>query len=917
KDEVTNRLTASANYGVSAIENYVPPKQFTPGQTVKKEEAVVNTGSIDAFVKQKITGDMKVSVEVPTVTAPDKDTGATQNYLELDSQERFGTYEAGSTLAWAPDGSKYRQGDKMKDGGLIIDYGIDGTTATNNDFNPDKTGLYIFRRAIVKNDNNEATNYEYVGYYYVEETDKYYKLYALTVPKTILDEDSDGLLKGTPTVSYSRKIETDIQKVDMTFLEPTDTDADGNQYGDYRLKVQYSTDDIVNGEVANEARKANAQQVYDNYNAYLDYLQGATTYVPTNSWTYAATTPRATDLRAHDASNPSGLIDHDIYLNQSADTKNPDNASLTNFSYRRLEDLKYGNYGQTSYDTAATDGARVFVTKKDGSDTSTTVADSAKKGLMGLYNYYSPVMNAYNSVYGAFTPYDSTTAGGGVNSATVPTTVQGAWDAAQNEANRSRQLINTGINAAADLATVKSEVETAIGRDYSGTATTSGLKLTRSGATTEDPVGTNTWEANNVYTDALTNGDHYAYNENGQAPLVAFNSETTPTDTNLIAFAKTSAGLDTADKIQEVLSADTVFEERFKDVADGNFGAATGAGSQVKFTVDESNRPASSGTLKTKWDAYVAQTKRKMLIDKKIELVQSCIQNTNGVALPGADITVSETDAARDIEEAQRALVLLKKEKAEIMVDYNKAEKDYQDASKAVADKIKKMNELQRMVDAANKEYISDLNGVNKLQTTAAANDFYYPTSNPTNETGDAIITTVTKGGVADSPVETILKNCLTNTYGVAHKADAPAPTYTSATNPAIYQTYSQAQTKTDIDKYTTANDNGTTTFDVPTAGFNTSEFQHDGTEDATETAVKNAPYFRLNQADNMMTYRKKQADDKKAAFDAAAAQMALFDADETSSSEGIVLYIGLGDVFYNVPNIAPTEDTDEHKWMY
>lgn len=730
----------------------------------------------------------------------------------------------------------------------------------------------------------------------------------------------DGLLKGTPTVSYSRKIETDIQKVDMTFLEPTDTDADGNPYGDYRLKVQYSTDDIVNGEVANEARKANAQQVYDDYNAYLDYLQGATTYKPddygnsADEWQYAAGA-RATDLRAHDASNPSGLINHDIYLDQQNDTKIPDNTNLTNFSYRRLEDLKYGDYGKASYDTAATDGARTFVAKKDGSDTTTTVANSAQNGLMCLYNFYSPVMGAYNSVYGEFTPYDSTTAGGGVNSTTAPTTVQGAWDAAQNEANRSRQLINTGINAAADLATVKSEVETAIGRDYSGTAT-SGLKLTRSGSTSDDPVGTNTWEANNVYTDALTHGDHYAYNEDGQAPLVAFNSESSPTNTSLIAFAKTSAGLDTADKIQEVLSADTVFEERFKDVKTGAFGATSGAGSQVKFTVTETNRPAEAGTtLGDLWDTYVAQTKRKMLIDKKIELVQSCIQDTNGVALPGANITVSETDAARDIEEAQRALVLLKKEQAEIMVDYNKAKKDYEDSSKAVADKIKKMNELQRMVDAANKEYISDLNGVNKLQTTASSNDFYYTTSNPTNDTGDAIITTVTKGGVADSPVETILKNCLINTYGVAHKADAPAPTYTSATNPTIYQTYSQAQTKTDIDKYTTANDDGTTEFDVLTADFDTSEFEGDGTEDATETAVKNAPYFRLNQADNMMTYRKKQADDKKANFDAAAAQMALFDADETSSSEGIVLYIGLGDVITKANPL--TENDDEHKWQY
>ncbi|MBR4320538.1 MAG: BsaA family SipW-dependent biofilm matrix protein [Oscillospiraceae bacterium] len=51
QDEVTNRLTASADYGVSIVEDFTPPKDMTPGQEVTKTASVVNTGNIDAFVR--------------------------------------------------------------------------------------------------------------------------------------------------------------------------------------------------------------------------------------------------------------------------------------------------------------------------------------------------------------------------------------------------------------------------------------------------------------------------------------------------------------------------------------------------------------------------------------------------------------------------------------------------------------------------------------------------------------------------------------------------------------------------------------------------------------------------------------------------------------------------------------------------
>ena len=335
----------------------------------------------------------------------------------------------------------------------------------------------------------------------------------------------------------------------------------------------------------------------------ISTLQGATTYVPTNTWVYA-NSARSTDLRAHDASNPTGLIDHDIHLIAGSTNGNstPDNDTLTNFSYKRLEDLKYGeNRLNNNYDGYDTDGKRIGENKDGNVASQTAVGDAAKYGLEGLYNFYSPVMTAYSGkTYGAFIPFDasSATAGDTVEHGTVDT-IEKAWTAAQKEANRSRQIINTGINAAADLATVKSKVEGAIGRNYTDSGV--GLKLTRTASDT-DPVGSNTWTAEKIYQAAT---DHALYNLDAQKPNVSWKE--TGTGTDYISFANRSANITDANELQRTLSGDTVFETRFKDVGkDGTFMikqqqnyATITAGSQVMF-IEATNGPTASGTLKTK-----------------------------------------------------------------------------------------------------------------------------------------------------------------------------------------------------------------------------------------------------------------------------------------------------------------------------
>jgi len=77
KDEVTNRLSAAANYGVAIAEDFQPPEKFLPGQTVNKDVGAVNTGNVDAFVRMWLGGQMRVVKETSAGDKVDAKTGAT------------------------------------------------------------------------------------------------------------------------------------------------------------------------------------------------------------------------------------------------------------------------------------------------------------------------------------------------------------------------------------------------------------------------------------------------------------------------------------------------------------------------------------------------------------------------------------------------------------------------------------------------------------------------------------------------------------------------------------------------------------------------------------------------------------------------------------------------------------------------
>lgn len=66
KDEVTNRLSANAKYDVSIAEDFQPPEEWIPGQTINKDVSAVNTGNVDAFVRMWLGGQMRLLNEETT-----------------------------------------------------------------------------------------------------------------------------------------------------------------------------------------------------------------------------------------------------------------------------------------------------------------------------------------------------------------------------------------------------------------------------------------------------------------------------------------------------------------------------------------------------------------------------------------------------------------------------------------------------------------------------------------------------------------------------------------------------------------------------------------------------------------------------------------------------------------------------------
>ena len=63
KDEVTNRLSANADYDVRIVESFAPPANWLPGENVNKDVYALNTGSIGAYVNEDVSSVLTYTVE--------------------------------------------------------------------------------------------------------------------------------------------------------------------------------------------------------------------------------------------------------------------------------------------------------------------------------------------------------------------------------------------------------------------------------------------------------------------------------------------------------------------------------------------------------------------------------------------------------------------------------------------------------------------------------------------------------------------------------------------------------------------------------------------------------------------------------------------------------------------------------------
>lgn len=225
KDEVTNRLSASASYNVTIAETFTPPEEWVPGQEVNKDVFAVNTGNIDALVKQTISSKITVTNEAEgddlTKALPAKAVKLGTQYSKTqDALSDSYTYSAdevtaimaGSLLAYTNNTT-----DVTKVGRLTVN--VDGTTKTTTtpaltqaptsgtaitpgvstegaSFTPAGTGLYIFRRTISKTDSTSADTtetYTYSGFYF-NGTDYYKVSLNDKALNALVDQGNNGVL---------------------------------------------------------------------------------------------------------------------------------------------------------------------------------------------------------------------------------------------------------------------------------------------------------------------------------------------------------------------------------------------------------------------------------------------------------------------------------------------------------------------------------------------------------------------------------------------------------------------------------------------------------------------------------------------------------------------------------------------------
>lgn len=269
-DEVTNRLSANADYNVSIVESFAPPENWLPGTSVNKDVYATNTGNIGAFVREDVSGVLTITNEKPVDTF-DGDC------VELKPEERY-VMEAGSFLAYKPEASNAKLGNQ-----IVIRPGDNNGVPAETDFTPDEDGLYVFRRKIVVDNDTRAEQFKYEGYYY--SGGKFYKISNLKVtPDTTIDLANDGVsndgnLSAASSGFYKEVTET-INPVELEYVEDA---VNGN-----KLVATYDTGVVNQAYTDLESAAARYDAANHNVQYLLQLVDKATDADDTSSGTTSA-----------------------------------------------------------------------------------------------------------------------------------------------------------------------------------------------------------------------------------------------------------------------------------------------------------------------------------------------------------------------------------------------------------------------------------------------------------------------------------------------------------------------------------------------------------------------------------------------------------------------------------------------------
>ena len=231
KDEVTNRLTAHADYGVSIVEDFTPPEDWTPGQEINKDVSAVNTGNVDAFVRLGLLYDAKLTVNGEGVAIPDgTSTTDKSSWVELKPEavdaaaqgtgnavdgiaNEVTLLQAGGTLVVkAGEVVSPTDTQNVRSGDDVTDPAQEDYSGTKQ-FKPEGTGLYLFQRTIYEDPNTATVKYS--GYYYDATEQKYYALvtepgtvYTANVTSDAFTVDATGKVTMTNNALESVKLAT-------------------------------------------------------------------------------------------------------------------------------------------------------------------------------------------------------------------------------------------------------------------------------------------------------------------------------------------------------------------------------------------------------------------------------------------------------------------------------------------------------------------------------------------------------------------------------------------------------------------------------------------------------------------------------------------------------------------------------------